>query len=185
MTLSNADAYYMKLGNSTHTLLDTATPQLNILAGGQVDGPNLGIPNQDGDSNFLQRFALQTHGAFDQTTAMKFSLEHQNPLVASSVTGTDPAYGETDYSFLTLSDPDVLLWTLKPAEDGIDHGIIARVWNQADAARNYTLSLAPGIVTAKKTSHIETDIAAATVVNGNLSAPIAKNQIQTHRLLVQ
>ncbi len=185
VTLSNADAYYMKMGNSTHTLLDTTTPQLNILAGGQVDGPNLGIPNQDGDSNFLQRFALQTHGAFNQTTAMKFSLEHQNPLVASTVTGTNPAYGETDYSFLTVSDPDVLLWALKPAEDGIDHGIIARVWNQADAARNYTLSLAPGIVTAKKASHIETDIAAATVVNGNLSAPIAKNQIQTHRLLVQ
>lgn len=182
VTLSNADAYYMQLGNSTHTALDATTPQLNILAGGQVDGPNLGIPNQGGDTKFLQRFALQTHGAFNQTSAMKFSLEHQNPLVTHQVTGTDPSYNEKNYSFLTISDPDVLLWALKPAEDGISQGVIARVWNQANAARNYTLSLAPSIVSGKRTTHIETDIADASIVNGNLSASLTGNQIQTHRL---
>jgi len=182
VTLSNADAYYMQLGNSTHTVLDTTTPQLNILAGGQVDGPNLGIPNQGGHAKFLQRFALQTHGVFNQTSAMKFSLEHQNPLATSRVTGTDPSYNEKNYSFLTISDPDVLLWALKPAEDGISQGAIARVWNQANAARNYTLSLAPTIVSGKRTTHIETDIADASIVNGNLSASLTGNQIQTHRL---
>lgn len=182
VTLSNADAYYMQLGNSTHTALDATTPQLNILAGGQVDGPNLGIPNQGGDTKFLQRFALQTHGAFNQTSAMKFSLEHQNPLVTHQVTGTDPSYNEKNYSFLTISDPDVLLWALKPAEDGISQGVIARVWNQANAARNYTLSLAPSIVSGKRTTHIETDIADASIINGNLSASLTGNQIQTHRL---
>ncbi len=182
VTLSNADAYYMQLGNSTHTALDATTPQLNILAGGQVDGPNLGIPNQGGDTKFLQRFALQTHGAFNQTSAMKFSLEHQNPLVTHQVIGTDPSYNEKNYSFLTISDPDVLLWALKPAEDGISQGVIARVWNQANAARNYTLSLAPSIVSGKRTTHIETDIADASIINGNLSASLTGNQIQTHRL---
>ena len=61
----------MKLGDSTYYVLDSSTPQLNILAGGQVDGPNLGIPDQGGDSRFLQRFALQTHGTFNQTSAME------------------------------------------------------------------------------------------------------------------
>ena len=182
VTLSNADTYYMKLGDSTHTVFDTATPQINILAGGQVDGPTLGIPNQGGDSWFLQRFALQTHDAFNQTSAMKFSLEHQNTFVTSAVTGTDPSYGENKYSFLTISDPDVLLWALKPAEDGINQGVITRVWNQANAAKNYTLSLDPGILSGKKATHIETDIANATIVNGNLSASLTANQIQTHRL---
>ena len=147
-----------------------------------MDGPNLGIPNQGGDTKFLQRFALQTHGAFNQTSAMKFSLEHQNPLVTHQVTGTDPSYNEKNYSFLTISDPDVLLWALKPAEDGISQGVIARVWNQANAARNYTLSLAPSIVSGKRTTHIETDIADASIINGNLSASLTGNQIQTHRL---
>ncbi|WP_292928646.1 hypothetical protein [Nitrosomonas sp.] len=183
VTLSNADTYFMKLGDSTHTVFDTATPQINILAGGQVDGPTLGIPNQGGDSWFLQRFALQTHDAFNQTSAMKFSLEHQNTLVTGTVTGTNPAYNENKYSFLTISDPDVLLWALKPAEDGINQGVITRVWNQANAAKNYTLSLDPGILSGKKTTHIETDIANASIVAGKLAALLTANQIQTHRLL--
>ena len=182
VTLSNADAYYMKLGDSTHSVLDTSTPQFNILAGGQVDGPNLGIPDQGGDSQFLQRFALQTHGAFNQTSAMKFSLEHQNPFVTGAVTGINPSYSENNYSFLTISDPDILLWALKPAEDGINQGIVTRVWNQANSARNYTLSLAPSILLGKRTTHIETDIANANIISGNLSALLAANEIQTHRL---
>lgn len=185
VTLSNADAYYMKLGSSTHNQFDTATPQLNILAGGQVDGPNLGIPDQGGDSRFLQRFALQTHDAFNQTSAMKFSLEHQNPFVTHAVIGMDPSYDESNFSFLTISDPDVLLWALKPAEDGINHGVVARVWNQANVAKSYTLSLAPEILAAARTTHIETDIEAANVVSGNLSASLVANQIQTHRLQLQ
>ena len=182
VTLSNADAYYMKLGSSTRTEFDTGTPQFNILAGGQVDGTNLGIPDQGGDSQFLQRFALQTHGAFNQTSAMKFSLEHQNPFVTGAVTGINPSYSENNYSFLTISDPDILLWALKPAEDGINQGVVTRVWNQANSARNYTLSLAPSILSGKRTTHIETDIANANIVSGNLSASLAANQIQTHRL---
>lgn len=183
ITLSNADAYYMKLGDSTHTVFDTTTPQINILAGGQVDGPALGIPNQGDDSWFLQRFALKTHDAFNQTSAMKFSLEHQNAFVTGTVTGTNPAYNENKYSFLTISDPDVLLWALKPAEDGVNHGIITRVWNQANTAKDYKLSLTTGIGSGKKTTHIETDIANASIVDGKLVAKLAANQIQTHRLL--
>lgn len=64
ITLSNADLAFMKLGSSVVTngvsRLDTATPRISVLAGGQVDGPRLGIPVQGGDSHFLQRFALQT-----------------------------------------------------------------------------------------------------------------------------
>ncbi|MBI3243366.1 MAG: twin-arginine translocation signal domain-containing protein [Chloroflexi bacterium] len=88
-TLSNADCYFMRLGNSTVNTLDTTTPQLSPLVGGQVDGSNFGIPNQDGDTQFRQRFALQTHDAYDPVAAMRFALEHQNPLIVSEVTGGD------------------------------------------------------------------------------------------------
>lgn len=43
MTLSNADLAFAKLGRSTVAKLDSTTPQINVLAGGQVDGPWLGI----------------------------------------------------------------------------------------------------------------------------------------------
>lgn len=182
VTISNADAYYMKLGSSGFTTLDTNTPQINILAGGQIDGSGLGIPNQGGDSQFLQRFALKTHFGFDQTAAMKFSKEHQNPFVTGTVTGSNGYYDENSYSFLTISDPDVLLWSLKPAEDGIGQGVITRVWNQANSGRTYSLSLAQDLISAKHVTHIETFLSDASVVNGNLSAFAAANQIQTHRL---
>ncbi len=184
VTVSNADAYYMKLGNSSNQTLDTSTPQFNVLAGGQVDGSELGIQNQGFDTQFMHRFALKTHGSFDQISSMKFSLEHQNPFVTGNVTGSNsPSYDQSNYSFLTISEPEVLLWALKPAEDGINQGVVTRVWNLANSGKNYTLSLAPDVLNARRVTHIETDIAAGSIINGNLSASLNSNQIQTHRLV--
>ena len=70
----------------------------------------------------MQRFALQTHDAYDGTAAMKFSLEHQNPFVTGAVTGGS-AYSATTLSFLSITDPNVMLWALKPADDGISQGV--------------------------------------------------------------
>lgn len=185
VTVSNRDAFFMKLGNSSLQSLDTATPQINVLAGGQIDGPALGIPNQGGDSFFLQRFALRTHGLFDQTQAMKFSLEHQNPLVTGMIEGIGTIarqLPETSYSFLQISDPNVLLWAVKPAEDGVSRGIVARVWNQSDLPKNYFLGLSVPIPSADRVTHIETFIQSANVSGGQLSAAINQQQIQTHLL---
>ena len=187
VTLSNADAFFMKLGASGVSSLDTATPQINVLSGGRIDGPALGIPNQGGDSLFTQRFALQTHGAFNQTSALKFSLEHQNPFVAGMIDGTGTqvrAYPANSFSFVQISDPNILLWALKPAEDGIGRGIVARVWNQGNSAVGYTLGLSRPVLSAEKLTHIETTIGPATVSSGQLNANINQQQIQTHLLKV-
>lgn len=187
ITISNADAYFMKLGNSTPSVFDTNTPQINILAGGQIDGSQLGIPNQGGDNFFTQRFALRTHNAFNQTEAMKFSLEHQNPFVTEmidDVGNLSRPYPERNYSFLNITNPNVLLWTLKPAEDGISRGIITRVWNQSNATENYTLGISRTITSAEKTTHIETSISSANSSGGVLNANINQQQIQTHLLRV-
>ena len=185
VTVSNWDNQFMRLGASSVSSLDTVTPQLNVLAGGQIDGPSLGIPNQGGDSYFHQRFALQPHGAFDQTTAMKFSLEHQNPFVTGMVEGfqtQERPYPAANFSFVNISNPNVLLWALKPAEDGISRGIVARVWNQGTTPSSYTLSLSRPIMSAERLTHIETTISPATVSSGQLNAAINQQQIQTHLL---
>ena len=188
VTVSNRDDYFMRVGSSTSSSLDTATPQINVLAGGQVDGSSLGILNQGGDRYFLQRFALSTHAAFNQTAAMKFSLEHQNPFVTGLIDGQgtqNRSYPASNFSFLTISDPNVLLWALKPAEDGISRGIVARVWNQANTPASYQLSLSRPITSAERITHIETTISPATVASGGLSATVNQQQIQTHLLKVQ
>jgi len=182
VTLSSADCNFMQVGNSTPTTLDVNTPLISILAGGQVDGTNLGIKSQGGDTHFLQRFALRTHDAFDPVKSMMFALEHQNPLVTGMVTGGS-GYPEKTFSLVSIDNPNVLLWALKPADDGIGRGIVARVWNLSQSPANFALSLTPGpIVTAQETTHIETPISSATLSNGTLVDSLSQSQMNTYLL---
>jgi alpha-mannosidase len=184
VTLSNRDCSFVKLGRSTPTELDTATAQLNVLAGGQVDGDSLGIRNQNGARSFLQRFSLRPHRGHDAVAAMKFALEHQNPPVTGPVSGArGAAYPEASYSLLTVDDPAVLLWALKPAEEGIDQGLIVRLWNLSGQAAETRIRLAPGSRTVRRTTHVETDLAPVSVrEDGSIDARFAPHQIQTYRL---
>ncbi len=183
VTLSSADTMFMQLGGSTSSTLDVNTPFIKVLAGGQVDGAGLGFPNQGGDRYFLQRFALTTHGAFDATAAMRFALEHQNPLVAEVVTG-GAALPETTVSLLTISDPNVLLWALKPAEEGIGQGVVARLWNLSGQPLDVALNWSGPLTAARRTTHLETDLEPAVVTGQALRATLAAKQLQTYRLLV-
>ena len=187
VTISNPDLAFGKLGHSTVTHLDTATPQLNMLAGGQVDGSWLGIPGQNGNTRFLQRFALRPHGAYDQTAAMKFALEHQNPFVTGAIISKDGgAYPETTYSLLAVSNPDVLLWALKLHEDGLERGLVARLWNISDGAATAEITVTPGLSAASRTTHVETDIETVPLTGtGAMPAAFAHQQMQTYRLILQ
>ncbi|MGA2031342.1 MAG: hypothetical protein ABSG68_03730 [Thermoguttaceae bacterium] len=185
VTLANADCLFMKVGDSTLTLLDTASPQISVLAGGLVDGESLGIHRQGGDSHFLQRFALQTHDAYREAEAMRFALAQQNPFVTGQVTGRRPFCPETTYSLLTISDPKVLLWSLKPAEDGIESaGVAMRVWNLADGPGMFTAAMgSPGIAAVKHTTHIETPIGEMRIINGDFTATAAAHAMETYLLV--
>src|SRR5258708_17349575 len=79
--------------------------------------------NQGGDQYFLQRFALNVHGAYNVTSAMQFALEHQNPLKPTllSATAASP-YPAASYSFLSISNPNVLQSALKLADEGARTG---------------------------------------------------------------
>jgi|GEM_PF-403940 len=180
VTLSNADAYFMRVGNSTVTTLDTSTPQLSVLLGGSLR-PYNPIADQAGDSYFLQRFALRSHGAYDQPAAMRFALAHQNPLAVGPVSGGG-SYPERSHSFVSISHPDVLLWALKPSEEGIADGVIARVWNLTAAPASFSLSLDEPLAGARQVWHTETDRGSATVSSGALDASIARNQLLAFRL---
>jgi alpha-mannosidase len=184
ITLSNADAFFMRVGRSTVQKLDSATPQISpvLAAGGKTLGFAM-MRGQAGDSFIVQRFALKTHGAFRAADAMKFSLEHQNPLVAGMVIG-GTGYPADRYSLVSVSDPSVLLWSIKPAEEGIGQGLIARLWNLAEAPSSFSLSLTPGLNAAHRTTHIETNLAEAAVKRGTLTGNAAGLQLVTYRLMV-
>ncbi len=185
VTLSNPDLAFAKLGRSTITALDATTPQVNVLAGGQVDGSGLGIRAQNGATYFLQRFALRPHGDYEQVEAMKFALEHQNPFVTGAIIGKETGVFPADaFSLVKVSDPQVLLWAVKPAEEGIERGIVARLWNLSEKPASATLTLGDGIAAAWRATHIETDLEAISPTGeGSISAGFARQQLQTFRLL--
>ncbi|CAB5090497.1 Alpha-mannosidase (EC [Olavius algarvensis associated proteobacterium Delta 3] len=183
MTLSNWDCYFMKVGESSVGTLDTATPQISVLAGGRVANGSKGLPDQGGDDYFLQRFALRSHNGYDAVAAMRFSLEHQNRIVTGLVQGGD-TLPEKTFSFLTISDPNVLLWALKPADDGPEDGLVARIWNLADSPVNFSMGFGPyPITSARQLTHVETPIGDATVTDGVLDTLVAQHQMQTYSLV--
>jgi alpha-mannosidase len=124
ITLSNADCYFMKLGASTPDALDTKTPQISVLVGGRDLNDSGALGDQGGDDHFIQRFALRPHGEYDAVAAMRFALEHQNPMVTGGTIGGD-LYPEKFYSLLQVDNSMSCFWALKPAEDGLEAGVVA------------------------------------------------------------
>jgi alpha-mannosidase len=192
ITLSNIDCSFFKLGQSTATAnrvdsLWEQSPQLHALAGGQVDRKVedkglLGISGQNGQTGFLYQFALTTHtGNFDPLAALKFSLEHQNPLVTGLVTGVADSYPTPTFSLLNTGDPAVLLWSLKPSEEGIGQGLVARLWNVPNKSATPTLTLVVPIQEAWKTTHIETNERQLTPAGRQLKVSFAPHQLNTFR----
>ncbi|MCB9274522.1 MAG: T9SS type A sorting domain-containing protein [Lewinellaceae bacterium] len=186
IVLSNQGAGFMKLGNSSLNFLDENASQANVLIGGRMGGSGPGFENQDGLTSFRNSFALRTRqGAFDAASDMRFALEHQNRLVARMLDNQEGPLPNTFFSLLNMSAPDVLLWALKPAEEGItDGGLIVRMWNLSAQSQTNTASFSGEVSGAWKTTHLETDIGPAAINQGGLQATIGQQAMATFRLFV-
>ncbi|TDB67580.1 glycoside hydrolase [Arundinibacter roseus] len=185
VTLSNLDCSFFKLGASTPDSLWEQSAQLYALAGGQTDGEKLGIPAQHGQSRFNYHFALTTHAqAFDATAAMKFSLEHQNPLMAQWITGTI-GRSPNEFSLLSVTDPDLLLWSVKPSEEGIEKGLITRFWNLANQPKTPAFRLNLSVRNVRQTTHLETDELQLTTTKSPFTAIFNPYQLRTFRWIIR
>ncbi len=188
ITLSNLDCSFFKLGKSTVDSLWENSTQLSALAGGQIDkkkedGGVLGIHRQLGQNHFHYHFALLPHAnAFNATAAMKFALAHQNPLITGMLTGGANANAITSFSLLHINHPDVLLWSVKPSEEGAAAGLITRFWNLKNEAVQPTITLNQPVRRAWQTTHIETDTKTLQPVNGSIKVHFTPQQINTFRL---
>jgi alpha-mannosidase len=113
---------------------------------------------------------------------MRFALEAQNPFVAGLVKGGD-SYPETNFSLLTTSNPEVLLWALKPSEDGIDKGIVTRFWSMSPQSGKFTVKVNGGLQKASAITHIETDFRPRPLTGGELRIDAKPWQMQSFSLL--
>lgn len=179
-TLSNWDCAFMKVGNSTVDHLDSTTPIVSPMAAGQESGS---ITNQAGDSYFLQRFSLRSHTRYDATSAMTFALQHQNPLATGRVTGNSSAkpLDAKSFSLLGVSAPAALLWAIKPAEEGISNGVIARFWNVSNADLNLKVTVNGFLRSASQTTHLETNLQTVNAFGNSFSVILGANAMRTYR----
>jgi len=180
ITLSNANNLFFKLGESMPEYLDESSSTIHVLIGGQVD-KGLGVPDQDGDTLFHQSFSLLPHsGGFNAPTAMKFSMEHQNPLFVGEVSGGTELPGEK-YSFVRNTNPNLILWSLKPGED---RGISMRFWNMSAESGQSRIEFNSRIAEAAQTTHVETAIVKADFHEKALNASFRQFQMKTYRVLI-
>jgi alpha-mannosidase len=178
ITLSNGSSLFFKLGNSTTDFLDMNSSVINVLIGGQVND-NLGVLKQDGDTIFNQHFSLLPHNhAFNQGESMRFSLEHQNPLVGGNVL-EGGNIKDKKYSFFTNSDKNTILWTLKPGEED---GITLRLWNLDSESKTGNVAFNRDLQKVMYSSHVETNIAAVPVTGNSFPAELNHYQLKTFRV---
>ena len=183
ITLSNWDAFAMKIGQSGIRRFDLPTAEVSVLALGNVAGSQ--IVDQDGDAYFRDRFALRgAGGGWSGPDAMRMSLAHQNPLRALVLPrGQSGPLSAPVSSLLGVSDPNVVITAFKPAEDH-GAGIVVRAWELAGTPRSFTLDACGlGVVAAFETSLIETDQRSVPVKSGRVQASIEGHEIKTWRLV--
>jgi len=120
---------------------------------------------------------------------MRFALEHQNPLLAAPVlAGSSGVYPAQAFSLLQSEHPDVLLWALKPHDDGIAHGLVARWWNLTEAPTATRVRLTGALAGAVAATHVETEVEGRAAMplsaDGSLEVRFTRQQLRTVRLLL-
>ena len=179
------------MGNSTVDSLWENATEFHALAGGQVDKKRedkglMGIFNQHGEKSFLYQFALTTHNtAFDPVKAMRFSLEHQNPLVTGRIKGDTKSSDNKTFSLLTIDDPSLFLWSVKPSEDGIEKGLITRFWNMKSTPIRPTITFNYPLSKVWQTTHIETNERVLSPLANRLTVDFNQYQLNTYRLILK
>jgi alpha-mannosidase len=178
MLVSNHDALFVKLGKSEPQFLDENSAQINLLIGGQIDKDlKLGMYDQAGDTYFQNSFSfLPSSLSIDNSKAMRFSLEDQNPLIASKAEGTS---GDLKQSLFSIQNPNIVLWSLKPGEDT---GLLLRTWNTQETAVESNVKFSKSLLNAKQATHVETPFGALDVNSNSFIIKPKRQEMQSFLL---
>jgi hypothetical protein len=84
-----------------------------------------------------------------------------------------------------VDNPNVLVWALKPAEDGTEAGIVVRVWNVSQSEQTFSLRFGTGVKQAFHLTHIETPLGEAVVQGGALADTLKTQQMKTYAVWLE
>jgi alpha-mannosidase len=181
VTLSSWDSSFFAVGDSDTDTLDADSGDLRVVVGMQVDGEHLGIRGQGGDAEFHNRYAVTAHQGYGGEAALRFALEHQNPFVGVEASGSGNGRTEDVWSLLEVEG--ALGWAVKPADDGIERGVVVRYWNAADQPSTVRVRVHAGELEAgRQVTHVETDRQPLELDGQFVSLEAAGQQLQTVRI---
>jgi len=184
VTLSSADGWAMRFADSTPTDFDLSDPAVSIA---WIDNPaSAEIREQGGATSFAQRYAVRPHdGGWDGPSAMRMALAHQNPLVAIALpAGQAGPLTQPTWSLVSVSPDNVLVWALKPAEEGGERGVVLRLWELAGEETTATIDLLPfRPLAAHATSLIETDRQELVLDGARVTRTLAPQALDTIRFV--
>jgi alpha-mannosidase len=183
VTLSNWDAFAMRIGSSTPARFDLSSARIAVLGVGNPH--SYGFEDQGGAEYFVNRFALTGHpGGFSGAHAMRSSLAHQSPLrVIPLPQNQSGPLGEPSASLASVDAGNVVVVALKPAEEP-HGGYVLRLWELEGRDTSIEIDVAAmRPVEAFETSLIETDREPATLRDGKILSRIAANEIKTFRFV--
>jgi alpha-mannosidase len=86
---------------------------------------------------------------------------------------------------MNISDPNVLLWSLKSADEGIEEGSIARFWNISNTPAKPLIRFNKEVKSVWQTSHIETNEKRIHGNKNGLQLDFKPQQINTYRILLK
>jgi alpha-mannosidase len=183
VTLSNWDAFAMRIGSSTPTRFDLPSSRIRVLGIGNPR--NYGFQEQGGVERFVHRFALAGHPqGFSGARAMRVSLAHQNPLrVITLPPHQSGPLTEPSASLAAVNANNVVVVALKPAEEP-DGGYVLRLWELDGRETPIEIDVSAFQPTqAFEASLIETDRERVKLDAGKIAATIGANQIKTFRFV--
>jgi len=132
------------------------------------------------EGEHVYRFAINTHtGGLVRHEAVRFGLEHNTPLTVlrgRATTGGLPDSG----SFLSVSQPNVIVSVMKKAEDG--QGVVMRCYETDGVETPVSFYFSQPIQSAQHTNLIEQEAKPIDIVAGKLEVRIGKHAIETFKL---
>ncbi|MGH6793159.1 MAG: glycosyl hydrolase-related protein, partial [Methyloceanibacter sp.] len=183
VTLSNWDAFAMRVGDSTQQQFDLSSSRISVLGVGNPR--NVKFEAQGGAERFVNRFALVGDPeGFSGARAMQASLAHQNPLRAIALPPRQSGpLTEPVSSMAAVDASNVVVVAFKPAEER-DGGYVLRLWELDGRETPIEVDISAfQPIQAFETTLIETDRAPATLKAGKIVSAIAANEMKTFRFV--
>jgi len=189
VTLSSADAGIIEFGHRT-TSEDPLAPDAEnstvlVVALENCIDWHEAIRDQAGRRHLVFRFALRGHqGGWDAPSALRFGWEDNNDLEAAWLPGGQGGdLPGGSHSFVQVSPPNVMLTTLKVAEQD---GLIARLWEVSGQESRAAVAVRGlgSLVASYRTDALERGDLPVSVRPQAASFPVRAGGLATVRLLL-